>query len=151
MPTYEYRCERCGHGFEVFQSMKDAALSVCAKELCPLNPWGEGKVKRLLGKGAGLIFKGSGFYSTDYRSPGYQEAAKKESGEGAKGGEKAAAAKDNSTAQPATKTAPSGSGTQSDSGNSPGSGTSSGAGRTASGDSSSAGSGSGSSSEKSGN
>lgn len=120
--------------------MKDAALPVCAKELCPLNPWGEGKVKRLLGKGAGLIFKGSGFYSTDYRSPGYQEAAKKEagSGEGAKGGEKAAAAKDASAAQPGTKPPPSSSGSTSDSGNTSGSGAPS-----------SAGSNSGSSSEKS--
>jgi len=80
MPTYEYRCEKCQQTFEAFQSMKDAAYTVCPKELCRQPTWGEGKVKRLLGTGAGLIFKGSGFYITDYRSAGYKEAAKKESG-----------------------------------------------------------------------
>ena len=65
---------------ELFQSMKDAALEVCPKEQCRLDPWGHGKVKRLLGTGAGLIFKGSGFYVTDYRSQSYKESAKKESG-----------------------------------------------------------------------
>ena len=60
--------------------MKDAALEVCPKEQCRLDTWGHGKVKRLLGTGAGLIFKGSGFYVTDYRSPSYKESAKKESG-----------------------------------------------------------------------
>ena len=80
MPTYEYRCEKCQGTFELFQSMKDAALEVCPKEQCRLDTWGHGKVKRLLGTGAGLIFKGSGFYVTDYRSPSYKESAKKESG-----------------------------------------------------------------------
>ena len=79
MPTYEYRCEKCQGTFELFQSMKDSALEVCPKEKCLLDTWGRGKVKRLLGTGAGLIFKGSGFYVTDYRSPSYQESAKKES------------------------------------------------------------------------
>jgi putative FmdB family regulatory protein len=79
MPTYEYRCEKCQSTFELFQSMKDAAVEVCPKEKCLLDIWGRGKVKRLLGTGAGLIFKGSGFYVTDYRSPSYQESAKKES------------------------------------------------------------------------
>ncbi|MGA8480543.1 MAG: FmdB family zinc ribbon protein [Chthoniobacterales bacterium] len=80
MPTYEYRCEKCQGTFELFQSMKDAALEVCPKEQCRLDTWGHGKVKRLLGTGAGLIFKGSGFYVTDYRSPSYKESVKKESG-----------------------------------------------------------------------
>jgi putative FmdB family regulatory protein len=80
MPTYEYRCEKCQGTFELFQSMKDAAVEVCPKERCRLDTWGHGKVKRLLGTGAGLIFKGSGFYVTDYRSPSYKESAKKESG-----------------------------------------------------------------------
>jgi putative FmdB family regulatory protein len=79
MPTYEYRCEKCNQTFEKFQSMKDAALEVCPQEQCRMEVWGKGKVKRLLGTGAGLIFKGSGFYITDYRSPSYTEAAKKES------------------------------------------------------------------------
>lgn len=78
MPTYEYVCEKCGHEFEVFQSMKDAPLKVCPKELCPMKEWGRGKVKRRIGAGAGLIFKGSGFYITDYRSESYKSAAKKE-------------------------------------------------------------------------
>jgi putative FmdB family regulatory protein len=72
MPTYEYECQKCGHHFELVQSMNDAPKKTCPK--C------RGRVKRLLGTGAGLIFKGSGFYSTDYRKPGYTEAAKKDSG-----------------------------------------------------------------------
>jgi len=80
MPTYEYQCEKCNQTFEVFQSMKNEAYTVCPKEFCRLEAWGAGKVKRLFGTGAGLIFKGSGFYITDYRSPNYQESAKKESG-----------------------------------------------------------------------
>ena len=73
MPTYEYECQKCGHRFEEFQSMKDAALTVCPK--CG------GELKRLIGTGAGFIFKGSGFYITDYRSPGYSEKKKGESGD----------------------------------------------------------------------
>jgi putative FmdB family regulatory protein len=76
MPTYEYSCEKCGKGFEIFQSMRDEALRECPKELCRQKKWGHGKVKRLLGTGAGLIFKGSGFYITDYRSNSYKEGAK---------------------------------------------------------------------------
>jgi len=78
MPTYEYACQKCGQNFDAFQSMRDEAYKVCPKELCRQAKWGKGKVKRLLGKGAGLIFKGSGFYTTDYRSNSYQEGAKKE-------------------------------------------------------------------------
>src|SRR5215213_4312259 len=76
MPTYDYLCEKCKKGFELFQSMKDAPISICPEELCRQRTWGKGKVKRQLGTGAGLIFKGSGFYITDYRSEGYKEAAK---------------------------------------------------------------------------
>lgn len=78
MPTYEYSCEKCGQTFEAFQSMRDEPFRECPKELCRLPKWGHGKVKRLLGTGAGVIFKGSGFYTTDYRSDSYKEAAKKE-------------------------------------------------------------------------
>ncbi len=78
MPTYEYECKECGGKFELFQSMKDDALTVCPQASCLRESWGKGEVKRLLGTGAGLIFKGSGFYSTDYRSDSYKEAAKKE-------------------------------------------------------------------------
>src|SRR5215467_12236982 len=79
MPTYEYACAKCGQHFDAFQSMRDQPFGECPKELCRLPKWGHGKVKRLLGTGAGIIFKGSGFYSTDYRSESYKEAAKKES------------------------------------------------------------------------
>lgn len=78
MPTYEYSCEKCGKNFDVFQSMRDAPFAECPKEHCRQKRWGHGKVKRLLGSGAGLIFKGSGFYITDYRSNNYTEGAKKE-------------------------------------------------------------------------
>lgn len=80
MPTYEYECEKCDHGFEVFQSMTDKPLRVCPEQRCGMKKWGKGRVKKVIGAGAGLIFKGSGFYTTDYRSEKYKEAAKKESG-----------------------------------------------------------------------
>jgi len=83
MPTYEYHCSKCDKNFEVFQSMKDSAFKTCPEAQCQMTPWGHGEVKRLLGTGAGLIFKGSGFYITDYRSEGYKKAAKKDSGGGA--------------------------------------------------------------------
>jgi putative FmdB family regulatory protein len=75
MPTYEYECSKCKKTFEAFQSMKDDAYKTCPKEKCCMKTWGKGKVKRLIGAGAGLIFKGSGFYITDYRSEGYKSAA----------------------------------------------------------------------------
>lgn len=81
MPTYHYVCSKCGHEFDQFQSMKDHALEVCPKERCPRKTWGKGRVQRQMSGGAGLIFKGSGFYITDYRSEGYKAAAKKESGD----------------------------------------------------------------------
>jgi putative FmdB family regulatory protein len=78
MPTYEYVCEKCGHQFDLFQSMNDKPLAVCPQDRCPRKRWGKGRVKRLVGAGGGLIFKGSGFYINDYRSDKYKEAAKKE-------------------------------------------------------------------------
>ena len=75
MPTYEYECQKCDHRFELLQSIKDKPKKVCPK--C------RGRVRRLIGSGTGLIFKGSGFYATDYRKPGYSEAAKRESGSAA--------------------------------------------------------------------
>ena len=80
MPTYAYICAKCGQEFEKFQSMKDNALAVCPKDVCSQKRWGKGRVKRQLGTGAGMIFKGSGFYITDYRSEGYKAAAKKDAG-----------------------------------------------------------------------
>lgn len=79
MPTYQYCCEKCGHEFELFQSMTDKPLATCPQAQCAQKKWGKGKVKRMIGAGAGLIFKGSGFYITDYRSEGYKQAAKKDS------------------------------------------------------------------------
>jgi putative FmdB family regulatory protein len=72
MPTYDYRCEACGHGFELFQSIKADPVKDCPK--C-----GADQVRRVVGAGAGFIFKGSGFYITDYtRSKDYQEKSKSE-------------------------------------------------------------------------
>lgn len=101
MPTYEYHCEKCGKDFEAFQSMKDKAYEICPKEKCRQKRWGKGKVKRLLGTGAGLIFKGSGFYITDYRSKSYTDAAKKDA-PASTGGDKS---KEAGAAKPATKPA----------------------------------------------
>jgi len=86
MPTYEYVCEKCGHRFEKFQPISAAPLAVCPEELCARKTWGKGKVKRVISAGAGLIFKGSGFYITDYRSEKYKEAAKKETAPAASSG-----------------------------------------------------------------
>jgi putative FmdB family regulatory protein len=80
MPTYDYQCEKCRKSFEAFQSMSAVAFKTCPKELCPKKAWGKGKVRRLIGKGASLIFKGSGFHATDNRSEGYKRAEKKEWG-----------------------------------------------------------------------
>jgi putative FmdB family regulatory protein len=79
MPTYEYVCEKCGHQFEQFQSISAKPLATCPETACTQKRWGKGKVKRAISGGAGLLFKGSGFYITDYRSDKYKEAAKKES------------------------------------------------------------------------
>ena len=76
MPNYDYVCTKCGQTFEVFQSMNDPRLERCLDESCG------GTMKRKLGTGAGFIFKGAGFYSTDYRSSSYKEAAKKDSSGG---------------------------------------------------------------------
>jgi len=85
MPTYEYECQKCGHRFEEFQSMTAKPLVRCPK--C------RGKLKRLIGAGAGLLFKGSGFYSTDYRSSSYREKKKGDSAGSASGGKSDAAGK----------------------------------------------------------
>ncbi|HTX21292.1 MAG TPA: zinc ribbon domain-containing protein [Candidatus Aquilonibacter sp.] len=79
MPTYEYICQKCGSEFEAFQPISAKPLKSCPEELCAQKKWGHGRVKRKIGAGAGLLFKGSGFYITDYRSKNYTEAAKKES------------------------------------------------------------------------
>ena len=92
MPTYEYVCEKCGHRFEKFQPISAAPLATCPEELCARKRWGRGRVKRVIGAGAGLIFKGSGFYITDYRSEKYKEAAKKEAAPATSSGKAASGA-----------------------------------------------------------
>ena len=89
MPTYDYLCESCKCRFERFQSITAKPLRMCPK--C-----GKRKVKRLIGAGAGVIFKGSGFYQTDYRSEGYKKA---------KEGEKKTTDKDTGKKESETKTA----------------------------------------------
>ena len=69
MPTYEYHCDACEHTFDEFQSMSDKPLKKCPK--C-----GKLKLRRAFGIGAAVLFKGSGFYQTDYRSESYKSAAK---------------------------------------------------------------------------
>ncbi len=76
MPTYDYRCRKCGHVFELFHSIKDNKPKRCPK--CGA------RADRLISGGAGLLFKGSGFYITDYRSRQYKERAKQEKGAGSK-------------------------------------------------------------------
>lgn len=71
MPTYEYKCRACAHLFEAFQSITEQPLSTCPQ--C-----GKSQVERLISPGAGLLFKGSGFYITDYRKDSYKREAKKE-------------------------------------------------------------------------
>jgi putative FmdB family regulatory protein len=68
MPTYDYECDACGHAMELFQGINDPV-----KKKCP--DCGKNKLKRLFGTGAAIVFKGSGFYQTDYRSEGYKKAA----------------------------------------------------------------------------
>lgn len=79
MPTYEYACAKCGQDFEATQSMMDKPLTKCSLLVGRAKKKCGGRVQRKIGAGAGLIFKGSGFYITDYRSEGYKQAAKKDS------------------------------------------------------------------------
>ena len=105
MPTYDYECDACGHRFELFQSMKDLPIKKCPS--CKKS-----KARRLIGAGAGIIFKGSGFYCTDYRSNTYSDAAKKDTAAGS-----ATAAPAKSETKPAAEAAPSSSSETKSSGN----------------------------------
>jgi len=84
MPTYDYRCRKCGHRFELFHGIKDDSPKRC--------PRCRSRAERVPAGGAGLLFKGSGFYITDHRSKGYKEKARQEkppapgSGSGSPGG-----------------------------------------------------------------
>ena len=73
MPTYDYVCDGCGHAFELFQSMTDSVKKTCPK--CKKK-----KLRRLIGAGGAIVFKGSGFYKTDYRSESYKKDAAADSG-----------------------------------------------------------------------
>jgi putative FmdB family regulatory protein len=106
MPTYEYSCEKCDHQFDVVQSIKDKPLTVCPQDKCKLKKWGKGKVKKMIGSGAGLIFKGSGFYITDYRSESYKEAAKKDAAPASSESGKSGDTKPKSEAAPKTESKP---------------------------------------------
>ncbi|MEE2885825.1 MAG: zinc ribbon domain-containing protein [Planctomycetota bacterium] len=85
MPTYAYECEACGHHFEKFQSMTANSLRTCPE--CKAR-----KLQRLIGPGAGIIFKGSGFYETDYRSDSYKKAEKADKETRSKSSEKTSGA-----------------------------------------------------------
>lgn len=110
MPTYDYVCRACDHRFEEFQSMKANPLRKCPS--C-----GKLKLERLIGPGAGLIFRGSGFYETDYRSESYKKAAEAEknagSSEGSGGSEKSDSGSETSTESKNTSSSGEGSSSES--------------------------------------
>jgi putative FmdB family regulatory protein len=81
MPTYDYVCDGCGHAFELFQSMTEPVKKTCPK--CKKK-----KLRRLIGAGGAIVFKGSGFYKTDYRSDSYKKGAAADSGGGKSDGAK---------------------------------------------------------------
>ena len=92
MPTYDYECKACGHSFDVFQSMSDEPLSLCPE--C-----GKKQLRRLIGGGVGIIFKGSGFYVTDSKSKSSSATATA----GQETASKETASKESSTKEPAAK------------------------------------------------
>jgi len=99
MPTYDYLCDACGHKFEHFQSINDKLLKKCSK--CKKS-----KLRRLFGTGAAVVFKGSGFYQTDYRSDAYKKAAQadKSASEGKTGDSKSSDGKSSDSKGSAAKT-----------------------------------------------
>ncbi len=99
MPTYEYICENCGYEFERFQSITARSLRKCPE--C-----GKSTLKRLVGTGAGIIFKGSGFYQTDYRSKSYKEGEKNEKSSVDKDAAKKKTADKSKDSKPTDKTRP---------------------------------------------
>ncbi|MGI9014201.1 MAG: FmdB family zinc ribbon protein [Phycisphaerales bacterium] len=98
MPTYDYECNACGHRFELFQSM-----SAPVKRKCP--KCNKQKLERLIGTGAGIIFKGGGFYETDYRSESYRKAAEKESKAGSPAASESSSSSDSTPAKADTSNA----------------------------------------------
>lgn len=96
MPTYEYRCKNCQHEFELFQNMSDAV-----KRKCP--ECGKNTLERLIGTGAAILFKGSGFYETDYRSETYKKAAKADTADRAPSADKPDKSESKPDSKPAEK------------------------------------------------
>ncbi|HEY7309990.1 MAG TPA: zinc ribbon domain-containing protein [Gemmataceae bacterium] len=99
MPTYEYQCDACNHNFDEFQSMSEAPLKKCPK--CKKS-----KLRRVFGTGAAILFKGSGFYQTDYRSESYKQAAKSDqeaAGKASSGGTNGAAGTNGATSSESGK------------------------------------------------
>jgi putative FmdB family regulatory protein len=94
MPTYDYVCDACEHAFEEMQSFSDKPLKKCPK--C-----GKKKLRRLFGTGAAILFKGSGFYATDYQSDSYKSAAKADQESATKSADKTASNGAADTAKPA--------------------------------------------------
>jgi putative FmdB family regulatory protein len=93
MPTYDYECDACGHAFELFQGINDPVQRKCPE--C-----GKLKLRRLFGTGAAVVFKGSGFYTTDYRSDSYKKAAEKDkSGSSASSGSGEKSSSDKSSSE----------------------------------------------------
>src|SRR5690606_27451043 len=99
MPTYDYECDACGHTFDVFQSINDPK-----KKKCP--QCGKTKLRRLFGAGSAVVFKGSGFYQTDYRSDSYKKAAAADkpasSGESSKSGDSKSSSSSSESSAPTT-------------------------------------------------
>jgi len=93
MPTYDYECKNCHHTWEAFQSIKAPALKKCPE--C-----GKNQARRVIGPGAGIIFKGSGFYITDYRSDSYKKAAAADSSSSSSGSEKSSSDSAKSESKP---------------------------------------------------
>jgi putative FmdB family regulatory protein len=98
MPTYDYRCRKCDHRWEMFQSIKANAIKKCPA--C-----GKQQAQRVIGAGAGILFRGSGFYQTDYRSESYKKAAEadRKVQSGGSGGEGAGKSESNGSAKSAEK------------------------------------------------
>jgi len=100
MPTYEYKCKKCGHQFEDFQSITEEPLTTCPQKGC------RGTVYRIISAGAGFLFKGSGFYETDYRSDSYKKAAEADKGTAPSSSTKSTDDKKSDSTKPSQKKSP---------------------------------------------